>query len=207
MMICKGHIYGVILNDRDEVARLAPAFQEKPYLAPPAAPVVFMKPTVAVSRGTVRLEPGRSAVAAATVALLIARDTTGVSAQAAMDCIGAAAIAIDISYAQADYYRPAVAQRNADGFLVMGDWRAPAVPERIITFVNGRMTHEWPLDRLIRATGQLIADISAFLTLRAGDVLLVGLPGDAPMVEAGMALRAEAAGFDHAAALIQEYVQ
>ena len=207
MMICNGHIYGVVLNDRDELTRLAPAFHEKPYLAPPAAPVVFMKPAVTLSRGTVRLEPGRGAVAAATVALLIARDTTGVSAEDALDCVGAAAIAVDIAYGQADYYRPAIAQRNADGFLLMGEWRAPALPDRVTTFVDGKAAHEWPLDRLMRAPGQLIADISAFLTLRAGDVLLIGLPGDAPEVEAGMALRAEAAGFAPATALVEEYAR
>ena len=206
-MICKGHIYGVILNDREERVRLAQAFQEKPYLAPPAAPVVYMKPAVTLSRGPVRLEPGRSAVAGATVALLIARDTTGVSAQEAMECVGAASLAIDIAYEQADYYRPAIAQRNADGFLVMGQWRAPALPEQIRTFVDGRVAHDWPLDRLVRTPGQLIADISAFLTLRAGDVLLAGLPGDAPDVQPGVDLRVEADGFEPAIALIDEYAQ
>lgn len=203
-MICNGHIYGVILNDREELAQLATAFVEKPYLAPPSAPVVYMKPMAALSNGVVRLEAGRSAVAATTLALLIARDTTGVGAAEAMDCVGASALAIDITYPQANYYRPAVAQRNADGFLVMGEWGAPGGVDRITTMLDGRVAHSWSLDRLQRSPAGLIAELSAFMTLRAGDVLLVGLPGDAPDVRAGMALRAEAPGFAPATARIEE---
>ena len=203
-MICNGHIYGVILNDSQELARLAPAFQGKPYLAPPAAPVVYMKPASTVARGTVRLKPRQPAVAAATLALLIARDATGVSPDQAMGCIGAAALAIDITYPQADYYRPAVAQRNADTFLVMGDWGSPALADRITTMIDGQVAHSWSLDRLARSPNQLIADISTFLTLRAGDVLLVGLPGDAPQVGAGVTLGAETAGFAPAVARVEE---
>lgn len=203
-MICNGHIYGVILNDSRELARLAPAFQEKPYLAPPVAPVVYMKPASTMSHGTVRLKPGEQAVAAATLALLIARDATGVRPEQAMACVGAAALAIDITYPQADYYRPAVAQRNADTFLVMGDWGSPALADRITTMIDGQAAHSWSLDRLARSPNQLIADISTFLTLRAGDVLLVGLPGDAPQVGAGVTLRAEAASFAPAVARVEE---
>lgn len=203
-MICNGHIYGVILNDSRELARLAPAFQEKPYLARPTAPVVYMKPASTVSRGTVRLKPGQPALAAATLALLIARDATGVSPEQAMECVGAAALAIDITYPQVDYYRPAVAQRNADTFLVMGEWGPPVLADRITTVIDGQAAHSWSLDRLVRAPNQLIADVSAFLTLRAGDVLLVGLPGDAPQVRAGALLCAEAEGFEATVAQIEE---
>lgn len=203
-MICNGHIYGVILNDSRELARLAPAFQEKPYLAPPTAPVVYMKPASTMSHGTVRLKPGQAAIAATTLALLIARDATGVRPEQAMGCVGAAALAIDITYPQADYYRPAVAQRNADTFLVMGDWGSPALADRITTMIDGQAAHSWSLDRLARSPNKLIADISAFLTLRAGDVLLVGLPGDAPQVGAGVTLRAEAASFAPAVARVEE---
>lgn len=206
-MICSGHIYGIILNDAEELTRLAPDLNAEPYLAPPVAPVVYMKPATTLAMGTVRLKPGKEAVAAATLALLMAQDTTGVGAAHAMDHVGASALAIDISYPQANYYRPAVAQRNADGFLVLGDWNWPTVPDRITTVLDGQAAHSWPLDRLHRPIPQLIADISAFLTLRAGDVLLVGLPGDAPKVRAGMELRAEASGLAAATARIEELAQ
>lgn len=202
-MICNGHIYGVILNDRDERDRLAPAFAEKPYLAPPKAPVVYMKPATTLASGVIALKPGAQTVAAATLALLIERDTTGVDAAQALDCIGASALAIDLSYPEANHYRPAVAQRNADGFLALGAWGWPTIPNRISTLVDGRAAHMWSLDRLVRSVPQLIADISAFLTLRVGDVLMVGLPGDAPRVRAGQTLLAQAEGLAPATARLE----
>lgn len=204
-MICTGHIYGIILNDQQELARLAPEFSEKPYLAPPGAPVVFMKPATTLACGVVALMPHEQVNASATLALLIERDTTGVTVAEAFDCVGASALAIDLCYPQVNYYRPAVAQRNADNFLIMGDWGWPVIPDTITTLVDGAETHSWSLDRLLRPVPQLIADISAFLTLRAGDVLLVGLPGDAPKVQAGCQLRAEAPGLAAATARIEEF--
>lgn len=206
-MICNRHIYGIILNDKAELVRLAPSFAEKPYLAPPVAPVIFMKPATALTGGTVGVKPGEQVVAAATLALLIARDTTRVDADHAMDCVGATALAIDISYPQVNYYRPAIAQRNADGFLVLGEWGWPTVPDAITTTIDDQPGHRWSLDRLARPIPQLIADISAYLTLQAGDVLMVGLPGDAPAIRAGVAVCAQAPGLGAATARIEELVQ
>jgi 5-oxopent-3-ene-1,2,5-tricarboxylate decarboxylase/2-hydroxyhepta-2,4-diene-1,7-dioate isomerase len=199
-MICNGHIYGTVLNDKEELSRLAPAFADKPYLASPIAPVVYMRPAATLASGPVRVKPGSRVVAAATVALLFARDAARVDAADAMDCVGASALAIDLSYPQADYYRPAIAQRNADGFLVLGERGSPVLPEQITTSVDGKDVHNWSLDRLARPVPQMIADITAFLTLRAGDVLLVGLPGDAPSVGAGARLRVQGDGMAPATA-------
>jgi 5-oxopent-3-ene-1,2,5-tricarboxylate decarboxylase / 2-hydroxyhepta-2,4-diene-1,7-dioate isomerase len=204
-VICNGHIYGVVLNDQQELAGLASEFREKPYLAPPSAPVVFMKPSTTLASGVVALMPETQVTASTTLALLIGRDTTGVSAVEALDCVGASALAIDLSYPQASYYRPAIAQRNSDGFLIMGEWGWPIIPDSLTALVDGKDIHRWSLDRLVRPVPQLIADISAFLTLRAGDVLLVGLPGDAPTVQAGCDLRADATGLASATARIKEY--
>ena len=204
-MSCSGHIYGVVLNDRDERVRLAPTFGEKPYLAPPVAPVVYIKPAAAIATsGIISLKTGAKAVAAVTLALLIERDATTVKPAHAFGHVGASALAIDLSYPEADYYRPAVAHRNADGFLVLGAWGWPAIPDRMTTMVDGEVAHIWSLDRLVRSVPQLIADISDFLTLRAGDILLVGLPGDAPHVHAGQMLRGEAEGLAPATAKLED---
>ena len=206
-MTCNGHIYGTILNDKEELSRLAPVFDAKPYLAPPVAPVVYMRPATTLASGPVRVRPRERVIAATTLALLFARDAARVDAAEAMDCVGASALAIDLSYPQANYYRPAIAQRNADGFLVLGDWDWPNLPGQITTTVDGEMVHNWSLERLARPVPRLIADITAFLTLRAGDILLVGLPGDAPAVEAGAHLRANGGQLPPATAQISELAQ
>lgn len=192
-MSVAGHIYGVVLNDRDELERLAAQFGTPPYIAPPAAPVVYMKPRSAI---TCEIVPrcARPLVCAPTLALLMARDATCLQAGEAMACVGAAALAVDLSLPETSYYRPAVAQRNADNSLALGAWSAPRLPGRIETSLDGRRVHQWTLDRLARSPAELLASLSGFMTLRAGDVLLIGLPGDPPHVETGGTLRVEAGG-------------
>lgn len=189
-----GNIYGVVLNDAAERERLAPQFGDKPYAAPPRAPVVYMKPLSSVATGTIGVPGATGLVASTTVAVLIARDTGGVSEVDVDTCLGGAALALDLSLPAASYYRPAVAQKNGDGRFALGSFAAPAMPRSIRLLADGELIHEWPLDRLFRKLETLVADLGAFLTLKAGDVLLVGLPGDAPVVRPWQILRVEADG-------------
>lgn len=207
-MIPSGHIYGVALNDRLERDRLASAFQEKPYGAPPIAPIVYMKPAAALARGPVRVAAGTQLVAAPTIALLFARDASRIAADQVQAHLGAAALALDLSLSlsQTSYYRPAIAQKNGDDFLVLGDAGAVDLPDTIRTFIDGAPVHSWSLDRLWLPVADLVAQLSLFMTLRAGDILLIGLPGDAPVVKPGQAIRAEADGLAAIETIILEAV-
>lgn len=189
-----GHLYGVVLNDRNEHDSLAPQFSAPPYGAPPSAPVVYMKPRAAIANGPIRLASGQSATASSTLALLFARDAARCGPDEAMASVGAMALALDVSLPQANYYRPAIGQAVREGFLALGAW-LPVVPvAEIVTAIDGTRGHNWALDRLVRSPAQLIAELSAFMTLRAGDVLLIGLPGDAPAVRAGQAITVQSDG-------------
>ncbi|MFM2373000.1 MAG: hypothetical protein RIS85_2722 [Pseudomonadota bacterium] len=189
-----GNIYGVVLNDRDERTALGASLREKPYGAPPVAPVLYMKPLSALSSGTISMTAGEVMRASATFALLFARDASRCGPQDAWASVGAVALALDLSLPQADYYRPAIGQAIRDGSLVLGEWCAPVIPNEIRTAIDGAGAHQWTMDRLVRDPLHLIADISAFMTLRAGDVLLVGLPGDAPMISHGQSIIVSADG-------------
>lgn len=196
-MTIAGTIYGVILNDEAEQSRLAPAFAEKPYGAPPRAPVVYIKPRACVrmTHAAVPLPADVAELEAApTLALLFARDACGIDERAAMSCIGGACLALDVSIPQPDYYRPAIAQRCRDGFLPLGGFAAPVRSAEMVTRVDGVEVHRWSTDRLVRGIPALIRDLAAFMTLRAGDLLLVGLPGDAPRVRGGQSVRVAADG-------------
>lgn len=193
-MTIAGNIYGVVLNDSAERAQLASQFGEKPYGKPPEAPVVYMKPLASLVRGAVLVPVKTGLVASTTLAVLIARDTSGVAAANVAACLGGVALALDLSLPAASYYRPAVAQKNGDSRLAIGAFVAPAFPPTLKLLSDGSVIHEWPLDRLARPVDQLIADLSAFMTLRAGDVLLIGLPGDAPTIQCGGRLRVEGDG-------------
>ncbi|MBB4858642.1 5-oxopent-3-ene-1,2,5-tricarboxylate decarboxylase/2-hydroxyhepta-2,4-diene-1,7-dioate isomerase [Novosphingobium chloroacetimidivorans] len=197
-MIVSGTIYGVVLNDADERAALADAFNADPYKAPPQAPVVYIKPRLCATVGgaPVPLPAGESEVTvAATVALLFGRDATAGSEDAALSHVEAACLALDVSLPSASYYRPAIAERCRDGFLPLGHAGDVCLPDEIVTFVDGVEAHRWPLSRLVRSAEKLIAELSSFMTLQAGDLLLIGLPGEAPRARAGQSVRVEAEGF------------
>src|ERR1044072_9474299 len=60
-MNLRGTIYGVVLNDREQLARLAGDFDEAPYKGAPRAPVVYIKPSQCLSeRGAATVAPAES---------------------------------------------------------------------------------------------------------------------------------------------------
>lgn len=186
-----GTVYGVVLNDRAEREKIAGAFSEPPYKAPPKAPVLYIKPrnTFNASGAPVALAADLEEVeAAATLGLFFGRDAAKCDAASALMHVSAACLALDVCEPQANYYRPAIRQRCRDGFLPLGSL-APFDPTllagEIVTSIDGKEVHSWLLSRLVRDAAALIADVSAFMTLAAGDLLLVGLPHDAPRAKAG----------------------
>ena len=204
-MTVSGTIYGVALNDRNERQALATRFSETPYGAPPVAPVVYIKPRQCVARGAVHIPAEVEEVEAApTIAFLFARDAAKLTADAAFATVGAACLALDVARPQISYHRPAVAGRCSDGFLPLGELAGALVPDAIRTTIDGIAVHRWSTDRLVRPVATLIADLSAFMTLRAGDLLLVGLPGDAPRVRAGQVVTVEATGLPTLRATFEE---
>ncbi|WP_326523862.1 fumarylacetoacetate hydrolase family protein [Sphingomonas sp.] len=190
-----GNIYGVVLNDQRQLGRLAPLFGEKPYGKPPGAPVVYMKPRSATNGGPIRIAADTVLHAGATLGLLFGRDATRVSEAEAFGHVAATCLAIDLMMPADSYYRPTIAQRNGDGFLPLGEFSAPALPDAIDTAVDGQNVDRLPLDQLARSVPALVAELSEFMTLQAGDLLLVGLSGDAPNVRAGQEVTVTADSF------------
>jgi 5-oxopent-3-ene-1,2,5-tricarboxylate decarboxylase/2-hydroxyhepta-2,4-diene-1,7-dioate isomerase len=187
-----GTVYGVILNDQDERARLAEAFAVPPYKAPPEAPVVYIKPRNCFARSGAEVFIGDEDVeVAATLGLLIGRDAVRTAAADALAHVAGVCLALDVTLPHDSYYRPAIPLRCRDGFLPLGDFAAFApsiLTTEIVTAVDGKSVHRWAPARLVRDAATLIADLSAFMTLAAGDVLLIGLPYDAPRVRAGQSV-------------------
>lgn len=186
-----GNIYGVVLNDRPQLAQMAGDFAMPPYKKPPEAPVLYIKTRncLASGGGDIALDTGLVQVeVAATLGLLFGRAATQISRENALDCVSGICLALDISEPEASYYRPAVRQRCRDGFLPLGNFSA-FDPKRlgasIGTSINGAAVHAWSPERLARGAAALIADISSFMTLAAGDLLLIGLPHDAPRAGPG----------------------
>jgi len=193
-----GTAYGVVLNDSEEVAALRPAFADAPYKAAPVSPVVYIKPRSCFSfRGApVPLEPEFTQLSIApTLAILFGRDASNVSASIAFAHISAACLALDVASTRDGYYRPAIAQTCRDGFLPLGAFAPlPGRPDEIVTRIDEQIAHRWKLSRLVRPAATLIAELSTYMTFRAGDALLVGLPGDAPVAKLGQTIQVSAPG-------------
>ncbi|MBR7971998.1 fumarylacetoacetate hydrolase family protein [Burkholderia vietnamiensis] len=198
-----GTVYGALLNQRSALDALGDAVHAPPYGRPPQAPVLYIKPAnthacdgaaVVVPAGVEALEIGAS------VAVVFSRRATRVPAAHAFDYLHGFTLASDVSIPHPDYYRPAVRFKCRDGFCPLGrdivpahalaDADAIALSVRI----DGATAAAASTATLIRPVHELIADVTAFMSFDAGDVLLLGVAGGAPHARAGSAIEIAAAG-------------
>ena len=202
-----GTVYGTLLNFRRECALWAPKMVEPPYLAAPRAPVLYVKTANTFAPAGAAVSVTGEAQLGATLGLVIGgfesnEALTGASqAQRAInhevDALARVAGCVlidDLSLPHVSYYRPAIRWRNRDGFLVCAPAVTPAheVDLKTLTIearVNGVRVQTVDLSTLVRDAASLLSDVSAFMTLQPGDVLLLGtdcLPdGTRPHAKAG----------------------
>jgi 5-oxopent-3-ene-1,2,5-tricarboxylate decarboxylase/2-hydroxyhepta-2,4-diene-1,7-dioate isomerase len=187
-------VYGTALNFRGALAALGEAVNAPPYQAPPRAPILYLKPrNTWLGHGMpVVLPAGHEAVAMGpTLGVLIGAPATRVSAAAAPVHVAGYTIVNDLALPHSSYFRPAIQQQCRDGFCPIGPWivepAAVADPGALAirAYLNDRLCLSCSTAELIRPLPQLIAEISDFMTLRRGDLLLVGLPANLPLARAG----------------------
>lgn len=189
-----GSVYGVILNDRDSLARIASALPEAPYKGAPKAPVLYIKPantltgngaSVTLPAGAVHLEIG------ATIGIVIGNPAARLTPAQATGHIAGYVIVADLSLPHSSYYRPAIREKCFDDACVIGNHIAatdvianPATLE-IVTLVNDREVSRRSLRDLVRDVPTLLTDVTEFMTLSRGDVLLTGVTWQAPLAGPG----------------------
>jgi len=199
----RGNIYGIALNFRGALAALGSATAAPPYQSPPRAPILYLKPrNTRIGYGApIPVPAGIEALAVgATLGVVLSQSAYRVAASEAEQFIGGYTIVNDVTIPHDSYYRPALKQKCRDGFCPVGPW----IMERyqlgaadgfaIRAYVNGKLALENTTANLIRPIRQIIADVSAFMTLAAGDVLLVGLPENLPLARAGDRVAVEIEG-------------
>jgi len=200
-----GSVYGVILNDRDSLARIASALPEAPYKGAPKAPVLYIKPanTLTGNGATVNLPAGaRHLEIGATIGIVIGNPAARMQPAQAAGHIAGYVIVADLSLPHSSYYRPAIREKCFDDACVIGSHIAapdvvtdPAALE-IVTLVNEREVSRRSLRDLVRDVPTLLTDVTEFMTLNRGDVLLTGVSWQAPQAADGdrISIRVEGIG-------------
>lgn len=189
-----GTVYGTLLNFRREVQAWTPRMNEAPYQAPPKKPVLYIKPAntwssdgtaIAVPAGAPQVEVG------ATIAMVL--DSPGK--------IAGWRLMNDLSLPHTSFFRPPVKFKCLDGFLGIGAALladGPQVePSKFVLEVriNGALKQTIRFSELIRDAGQLLADVSEFMTLGAGDALMLGCDLGRPLAKVGDRIEISAPGF------------
>ena len=200
---CDGLVYGVALNDATSLRALGDAVNQAPYKAPPRAPVLYIKPynTHQGHEALVRLPKGADRVEVfGALGVVFGAQATRVGEAGATQTVRGYTVVADLSLPQASLFRPPIREKCFDGACPIGPWIVdrdevgdPAALE-VLVFVNGELRQRRALRDLIRPVPRLIADVSAFLTLYPGDVLLAGVPLEAPSAAPGDRIAVEIPG-------------
>ncbi|MGH2871770.1 MAG: fumarylacetoacetate hydrolase family protein [Solirubrobacteraceae bacterium] len=160
----------------------------------PTEPSYFLKPPSSISAGGDVVRPRGTELLAfeGEIAAIIGSPARDLSPAQAADHIAAYAPANDFGvhdFRWADRGSNLLA-KGQDGYTPLG----PAIPAarvdapaslRLRTTVNGELRQEANGAQLIFDFAQLVADLSRFMTLEQGDVILTGTPAGAGVVEPG----------------------
>jgi 5-oxopent-3-ene-1,2,5-tricarboxylate decarboxylase / 2-hydroxyhepta-2,4-diene-1,7-dioate isomerase len=195
-----GTVVGPLLNDPAALAALGEAVNAPPYKAPPRAPVLYVKPrnTLAGSGAEIAGPPEGEYELGATLGLVIGRAACRVAAARALQHVAGLALVVDLSVPHASFYRPSVRFKARDGSCILGAGVACGAVDpdaaRLRVSVDGQPVHEAPMAGLQRPAARLIEDVSEFMTLHPGDLLLLGVRHGAPRVRAGQRFAVDCEG-------------
>jgi 5-oxopent-3-ene-1,2,5-tricarboxylate decarboxylase/2-hydroxyhepta-2,4-diene-1,7-dioate isomerase len=194
-----GTVYGTLLNFRREHALWAPRMNDAPYKGAPKAPVLYIKTanTFTPAGAAIALPAGASVQASASLGLVMGEGG-----------VAGAVLFNDLAIAHESYYRPPIKARCVDGFLGVGGECVPLAALggldgiaslQIGLHINGVHQQTTALADLVRDAATLLADVNEFMTLRAGDVLMLGTDcladGTRPLVHPGDTVEITAPGF------------
>lgn len=189
-----GTVYGCLLNFRREWRQLGERMSQPPHKAPPQAPVLYVKTanTWSASGSAITLPPGADAVlVGASVGLVMGPRQWSAGANQTVPVVAAYVLVNDLELPGGTYFRPAVKTKCVDSFLGLGahgvapgDAGDPARFE-LQVHVNGDLRQTIRFDDLVRDAATLLRDVDGFLSLREGDLLLLGCDADRPTAQAG----------------------
>jgi len=215
--IASGTLFGVALNYQGLLKQHLAEFEQQPYQKPPVKPVLFIKTPntrnqhdaeVVHPGPSERLQPGPA------LAVVMGKSASRVSPAEALDYVAGYTVVNEFSLPEDSYYRPAVKAKCRDGFCAIGPELIPSTqianPHSLTIklYVNGEVRQQNTTANFVRNIPLLIAEISEFMTLHAGDVLITGTPEGRVDVQPGDTVEVEISGLgrlvNHIVAASQE---
>ena len=198
-----GTVYGTLLNFQGALERLGDALNDKPYVSPPVAPVLYIKPTNTFNRygaGIPVPENESNLEMGASLGIVMGKTAVALTEETSMDYVAGYTIVNDVSVPHTSFFRPAVQHKCRDGFCPIGPWIIDRDELKnpddvtIRVYINNELKQENSTNNLIRPVARLLVDVTEFMTLSPGDVLLVGVPENAPLASTGDKVRIEIEG-------------
>ncbi len=198
-----GAVYATLLNHRGSLQALGDAVDTAPYKGAPKGVVLAVKPrqSLVAPGGVVRVEgSGETLELGAALGLVIGTTACAVAEADALSHVAGFLVVCDCTLPRAGHFRPQVRAMARDGSCVLG---AAVVPRAnvgdpdalaIRVFVDGRLAQSSSTAEQLRSAARLIADVSDFMTLMPGDILLTGSAPDGPRVAAGARIVVEIDG-------------
>ncbi|WP_430790784.1 fumarylacetoacetate hydrolase family protein [Virgibacillus flavescens] len=195
-----GSVYGTLLNFQGQLDLMKDELHNKPYNEPPKKPIMYIKPanTLNNHNQSVAIPEGEKAVqAGAALGVVFGKTATNVSEENVMDYIAGYTVVNDVSIPHESFYRPDIRNKVRDGFCPVGPW---IVGQDVVedpnnltirVQVNGELVQENNTKNMVRSVQQLISEVTDFMTFYKGDMLLVGVPENAPLVKNGDTVRIE----------------
>lgn len=198
-----GMVCTALLNDPRQLAALGDAVHQAPHKAPPARPVLAMRPrnTLAGDGAAIAVptDPGMVRTGAS-LGIVIGAVCSGVAAAQALAHVAGYLVANDLSLPIASHYRPNARLMARDGFCPLGATVVSAAevanPDALAVrlLLDGQLAWQGSTAGRTRGVAQLISDVSDFMTLQPGDVLLLGIDADAPTARIGQSMTVEIDG-------------
>lgn len=179
----QGNIFGIALNYKSLYETLKQQFNEKPYVKEPVKPVLFIKtPNTRNQSGQAVIKrAGEILQAGPAVGIVIGKSTSRVKKSDANAHIAGYVVINELSLPEDSYYRPAIKAKCQDGFCVLGN----AVAKDQVTdvdhlelrvYVNGELKQTGNTSDWIRSPEQIIEEISDYMPLSEGDIIITGTP-------------------------------
>ncbi len=179
----QGNIFGIALNYKGLYSTLQTQFNEKPYVKEPIKPVLFIKtPNTRNQSGNVVIKKkGDILQAGPAVGVVIGKATSRVSQKDAEAHIAGYVVINELSLPEDSYYRPAIKAKCQDGFCVIGDVVAKDQVSNVGSlelrvFVNGQLKQTGNTSDWVRTPAQIIEEISDYMPLNEGDIIITGTP-------------------------------